>query len=158
MATHSRTERVAALIQQELGQIFVRGLKDPRIGFVTLTGAKVSPDLREAWIYYTVHGDEADRRRTARGLEAARGFLRRELSARLTLRVTPELHFVIDTAIDHGARIDELLNEVRVADVERAAQAKTEDVPDIEGVEGDALNRGPSSESDLAPKGACSAE
>lgn len=100
--------------------MFARGLKDPRIGLITLTGAKVSPDLREAWIYYTVHGDEAVRRRTAQGIEAARGFLRREIGANLSLRVTPDLHFVLDKAIDHGARIDELLSEVRAADAERA--------------------------------------
>ncbi len=123
MATHSRTERVAALIQQELGRIFARGLKDPRIGFITITGAKVSPDLREAWIYYAVHGGEAERARTAEGLSAARGFLRRELGAHLTLRVTPDLHFVVDKAIDHGARIDALISEVHAADAERAARA-----------------------------------
>lgn len=122
MATHSRTERVAALIQEELGRIFARGLKDPRIGFITLTGAKVSPDLREAWIYYAVHGGDAERARTAQGLMAARGFLRRELGARLSLRVTPDLHFVVDEAIDHGARIDELIQQVHMADAERAAR------------------------------------
>lgn len=124
MATHSRTERVAALIQEELGRIFARGLKDPRVGFITLTGAKVSPDLREAWVYYTVHGGEAERTRTAQGLMAARGYLRRELGANLSLRVTPDLHFVIDKAIDHGARIDELIQQVHQADAARAAEGE----------------------------------
>ncbi len=123
MANHSRLDRVASLIQQELGSMFARGLKDPRIGFVTITGAKVSPDLREAWVYYTVHGTEADRKQTARGIEAAKGFLRRELGSRMTQRVTPELHFVIDKAIDEGARIDELINRVHAEDAAREASA-----------------------------------
>lgn len=123
MANHSRLDRVASLIQQELGSMFARGLKDPRIGFVTITGAKVSPDLREAWVYYTVHGTEADRKQTARGIEAAKGFLRRELGSRMTQRVTPELHFVIDKAIDEGARIDELINRVHEEDAAREASA-----------------------------------
>ena len=103
--------------------MFARGLKDPRIGFVTITGAKVSPDLREAWVYYTVHGSEADRKQTAQGIEAAKGFLRRELGSRMTQRVTPELHFVIDKAIDEGARIDELISRVHAEDAARERES-----------------------------------
>lgn len=127
MANNSRLQRVASLIQQELGKMFAKGLKDPRIGFITITGAKVSPDLREAWVYYTVHGTDAERKMTAQGLEAAKGFLRRELGSRMTQRVTPELHFVIDKAIDEGARIDDLINQVHAADAERAALYGTGD-------------------------------
>ncbi len=110
--TTQRTERVAALIQQEISTMLVRGLKDPRIGFVTITGAKVSPDLREAWVYYAVHGDEKVRADTAKGLDAARGFIRRELGKALKTKVTPELHFVYDEAIEHGDRIERLIKQV----------------------------------------------
>lgn len=113
MATHSRLDRVAALLQQEVGGLLARGLKDPRIGLVTVTGAKVSPDLREAWIYYSVHGDEKVRRETAQGLEAASGWLRREVGQNIELRVTPRLTFVLDEAIDRGDRIERLLMEIR---------------------------------------------
>jgi ribosome-binding factor A len=119
MATNSRLERVAALIQQEVGSMFARGLKDPRIGFVTITGAKVSPDLREAWVYYAVHGDERTRQETAKGLEAARGYVRRELGKALTMRVTPDVHFVVDEAIDRGDRIERLIKQVHEEEKER---------------------------------------
>ncbi|MGI5861424.1 MAG: 30S ribosome-binding factor RbfA [Myxococcales bacterium] len=117
--TTQRTERVAALIQQEIGNMLVRGLKDPRIGFVTITGAKVSPDLREAWVYYAVHGDEKVRADTAKGLDAARGFIRRELGKALKTKVTPGLHFVYDEAIDNGDRIERLIKQVHEEDERR---------------------------------------
>lgn len=113
MATHSRIERVAELIQQEISQLLIRGLKDPRIGLLTITGAKVSPDLREAWIYYAVHGEAKARRDAQAGLEAARGYIRREVGRAVRLRVTPELHFVFDEAIERGDRIDQLLRQVK---------------------------------------------
>ena len=119
MTTHSRPDRVGHLLQQELAGIFARGLKDPRIGLVTITGVKMSPDLREAWVYWTVHGDAAVRRETARGMEAARGWLRREVGATLGLRVVPELHFTYDEAIDRGDRVEQLLREVREQDARR---------------------------------------
>jgi ribosome-binding factor A len=120
----TRLERVAALIQQEIGRMLVRGLKDPRIGFVTITGAKVSPDLREAWVYYAVHGDERSRQETAAGLEAASGYLRRELGKGLTMRTTPKLNFVFDEAIERGDRIERLLKDVREQDQRRALEAE----------------------------------
>jgi ribosome-binding factor A len=123
MATHTRIDRVAALIQQEIGNMLTRGLKDPRIGFVTITGAKASPDLREAWIYYAVHGDERARQETAKGLEAARGYIRRELGKAMSIRVTPELHFVVDEAIDRGDRIEQLLKQVHDEDEKREQPA-----------------------------------
>ena len=138
MANHARLERVASLIQQEISKIFIKGLKDPRIGFVTITGAKVSPDLREAWVYYTVHGGEAERRQTAAGIESAKGFLRRELGSRMTQRVTPELHFVIDKAIDEGAHIEELFAQIHAEDAARAAeygQAESDGAETGEGAE-----------------------
>ncbi|MBI5545930.1 MAG: 30S ribosome-binding factor RbfA [Deltaproteobacteria bacterium] len=119
MASQSRQERVAEAIQHEVGQMMVRGLKDPRIGLVTVTGAKVSPDLREAWIYYAVHGDTRVRQETAIGLEAAKGFVRRELGKAVRLRTTPEIHFVVDESIDRGERIEQLLREVHDHDRER---------------------------------------
>jgi ribosome-binding factor A len=119
MATFSRKERVAEAIKQEVGRLIVRGLKDPRIGLITITGAKASPDLREAWIYYTVHGGDRVRQDTATGLEAARGFIRREVGRTVRLKSTPHLHFVLDEAIDRGERIEQLLREVHEQDAKR---------------------------------------
>jgi ribosome-binding factor A len=118
MSTHNRPERVAHLLQQRLAEVFARGLKDPRLGLVTITGVKMSPDLREARVFWTVHGDSEVRKGTAKGLSAARGYLRYELSE-LGLRVLPDLHFTYDEAIDRGDRVEQLLREVHEADDER---------------------------------------
>ena len=119
MSTHNRPDRVGALVQQLLGELFARGMRDPRIGFVTITGVKMSPDLREARVYWTVHGEGKDRSATAQGLDAARGFLRRQIAQELKLRVTPHLAFVYDEAIDRGERIEQLIREVHEQDRER---------------------------------------
>ena len=119
MGTHSRPERVAQMVQQLLGEIFARGMRDPRIGFVTITGVKMSADLRDARVYWTVHGDPEQRKHTEKGLEAARGFLRREIGLELKLRVVPELHFTYDEAIDRGERIEQLIKQVHDEDKHR---------------------------------------
>ena len=120
MSAHNRPERVAHLLQQRLAELFARGLKDPRLGLVTITGVKMSPDLREARVYWTVHGEAEVRKQTERGIEAARGYLRREMGGRLGLRVVPELRFAYDEAIDRGDRIERLLREVHDEDARRA--------------------------------------
>ena len=112
MTAHNRPERVAHMVQQLLGELFARGMRDPRIGLVTITGVKMSTDLREARVYWTVHGDPEQRKHTAKGLENARGFLRREIGTELKLRVVPDLHFTYDEAIDRGERIEQLLRQV----------------------------------------------
>ena len=130
MSTHSRPERVAQLIQHYLGSTFARGeLKDPRLGMVTITGCKISPDLRQARVYWTVHGDEKVRKTTNTGLVAARGFLRRGIGKELSLRVVPDLAFTYDEAIDRGARIEQLLRESKDADKVRAAEAAAANPP-----------------------------
>src|SRR5712671_2360136 len=130
MTSHHRPERVAQMVQELLGELFARGMRDPRIGLVTITGVKMSPDLREARVYWTVHGEGAVRKETARGMEAARGYLRREVGATLGLRVVPELHFTYDEAIDRGDRIEQLLREVRDQDSRR--QESPPQVPEDE--------------------------
>lgn len=116
MSTHNRPERVGQMLQELLGGIFARGMRDPRIGLVTITGVKMSPDLREARVYWTVHGDAEQRRHTAKGLENARGFLRREIGLSIQLRVVPDLHFTYDEAIDRGERIEQLIRQVHDED------------------------------------------
>src|SRR2546429_7192755 len=96
MTMHNRPERVAHMVQQLLGERFARGMRDPRIGLVTITGVKMSPDLREARVYWTVHGSPEQRDHTAKGLDKARGFLRHEIGLELKLRITPNLNFVYD--------------------------------------------------------------
>ncbi len=107
-----RTERLASVIQEEVTTLLMTGrLKDPRIHeMTTITGAKVSRDLSIATVYYTVLGEEKDVEVTARGLEAARGFIQRHLAKNMNVRVVPSLRFEYDPSIVHGARIEELLS------------------------------------------------
>lgn len=109
MQTH-RTRRVADLIAREIASLIQRNLKDPRVTLVTVTGAEVSPDLRSAKVFYSVFGDAGKREATAQALEKAKGFLRRELGARLDLKATPELRFVYDDTLDRGEHIENLLS------------------------------------------------
>jgi ribosome-binding factor A len=114
MSTHSRPARVAEEFRHELSAILARGLKDPRItGFVTVTGAKMSPDLREATVFVSIHGDERTRKETLAGLSAAAGYLKREAARNLKLRLVPNLRFEWDPSIEEGDKIDRLLREVK---------------------------------------------
>jgi len=108
-----RTEQVGDLIKEELSRLLEREVKDPQIGFVTLTDVEVSPDLHQARVYFSVLGDEEAMQESRSALERAKGFLRRELSQRLTIRYVPELHFVLDRSIERGQRIANLLRQVR---------------------------------------------
>jgi len=108
-----RPERLAALVQETLATAIATSLKDPRIGFVTITGVRVTPDGQVATVRVSVLGSEDDKGRAIEGLEHARGFLRTVLASQLELRVTPELRFELDRGIEHAQRIDTLLNEIR---------------------------------------------
>ncbi|WP_373046040.1 30S ribosome-binding factor RbfA [Vulgatibacter sp.] len=130
---HDRPQRVGQLIQEELGRLVTKGFKDPRIGFVTFTGVKVSPDLRQAVVYWSMFGaDEAQRNETAAGLKAATGFMKREIGSALSLRYVPDLRFVYDEAIDRGDRIDRLLRQVKE---EEAARTSDDEAPGVPGGE-----------------------
>lgn len=117
MSQPNRPSRVAHEIQREISSILARGIKDPRIkGFITITGAKVSPDLREATAFVSIHGEEAVRRETLEGLRAAAGFLQREVAHRLKLRYTPHLRFAYDQSVEEGDKIERLLRELKAKD------------------------------------------
>ncbi|HSD21565.1 MAG TPA: 30S ribosome-binding factor RbfA [Anaeromyxobacter sp.] len=117
MSTHSRPARVAEEFRHELADVIGRGLKDPRVtGFITVTGAKMSPDLREVAAYVSIHAEEAERVRTFEGLQAAATYLQREVSRALRLRHTPHLRFVYDESVARGDRIERLLKEAREKD------------------------------------------
>lgn len=110
--TVGRARRLAELVKEEIAQMLQRGLKDPRIGFVSVTGVEVSPDLGHIKVYLSPYGDEEAKRQTMAGLESARGFIRSELGQCLRLRHTPELELIADDSIERGARIIALLNEI----------------------------------------------
>jgi len=105
-----RTRRVEEAVRAVLSDAIAKDLKDPRVGFVTITGVKTSPDLRYARVYFSVLGDEQARSRSVAGLRSAQGFLQRRVAAELTLKHTPALSFEYDGSVDHGMRISEILD------------------------------------------------
>ena len=107
-----RTDRVSVLIQRELSDIIQRELKDPRVGFCTISQVQVSTDLRYADIKVSVVGDKQQKRNSITGLKSAAGFLRREVVQRIGLRHAPELRFELDDSVDQLMRIDRLLKRI----------------------------------------------
>jgi ribosome-binding factor A len=106
-----RSEKVADLVQKEVSQMLVRSIKDPRIGFVTITRVNVSEDCRFAKIYFSVAGTLEDRERSKKGLESAKGYIRKELGRRIRLRYTPEIMFQFDPSIEYAIHMEELIQE-----------------------------------------------
>ncbi len=107
-----RANRVGEQMKKELGDIIGRKIKDPRIGFVTVTDVQVSGDLQLAKVYISVLGDNEQRQNTLKGLAKAKGFIRSEIGQRIRLRKTPEISFEFDESIDYGHRIETLLHEI----------------------------------------------
>ena len=117
MSQGSRPERVADQLRAELATLLAREVHDPGIGFVTLTRVQVTPDLGMARVLYTALGDEAARTKTRRALERATPFLRRQIGLRLRLKRTPELRFVYDDSVAGQDRIEQILNDIRAAEL-----------------------------------------
>ena len=113
MSQGSRPDRVADQIRSELALLLTREVHDPGIGFVTLTRVQISPDLQSARIFYTALGDEPARQKSARALERATPFLRRQIGSRLRLKRVPGLTFLYDESIAGQDRIEQLLNEIQ---------------------------------------------
>ena len=124
MAQGYRPDRVGDQIRQELSDILSRGeVHDPGIGFITLTRVQVTADLQLARVFYTSMGDPKARKDTARALERATGFFRRQVGARLPhLRRVPELEFRFDESIANQDRIERILHEIHEQDAQRASQ------------------------------------
>ena len=107
-----RPERVAALVQETLAEAVSRQLKDPRVGFVTVTGVTVSSDCSHAHVRVSVLGDDDDQERAMEGLASAKGYLRTHLARNLNLRVAPEIHFILDRGLEHAQRMKEVLDDL----------------------------------------------
>ncbi|MFD1066267.1 30S ribosome-binding factor RbfA [Oceanobacillus locisalsi] len=107
-----RAHRVAEQMKKEMGDILSRKIKDPRVGFVTVTDVEVTGDLQQAKIFISVLGDEKKKQETLLGLAKAKGFIRSEIGKRIRLRKTPELSFEFDEAIEQGNRIDAILRDL----------------------------------------------
>jgi ribosome-binding factor A len=107
-----RMRRVDEAVRAVLSDVIATDLKDPRVGFVTVTGVKTSPDLRHARVYVSVLGGEAEREASLDGLRSAHGYLQWRVASELTLKHTPALTFEYDHSVDRGMRISHLLDEV----------------------------------------------
>ena len=136
MAQGTRPERVGEQIRQELSLLLAREVHDPGVGFVTLTRVKVSPDLQAVRVFYTLMGDERAKRDTARALERATPFLRRQIGSRVRLRRVPELTFEFDRGVEQQERIERILldlaNERRAREAEAAPDGETQHDPEAE--------------------------
>ncbi|MHB1456633.1 MAG: 30S ribosome-binding factor RbfA [Armatimonadota bacterium] len=109
----TRQERINEMLKIEVSDIIRRELKDPRLGFITITGAEVSKDLRHAKIFISVMGDENQKQETFGVLQRASGFIRSEFSKRATMKMVPAISFRMDSGVEQGARIFELLQKVK---------------------------------------------
>lgn len=109
---YSRTERVGDLIQHEIADILSRKVKDPRIGFVTVTAVMVSPDLKNAKVFVSVYGEENGPKECLKGLNSAAGFIRGELGKRLQMKFTPQLSFRLDTTTVKATKVLALLDQI----------------------------------------------
>ncbi len=108
-----RPDQVAGTLRQVIAEALSREIRDPRVGFVTVTGVLVTNDLSHARVSVSVPGGEAEKTRALQGLQSAAGFLRSRAARALTTRTVPELHFELDKGVEHAARIEELLGSIR---------------------------------------------
>ena len=114
MASESRVQRVADQIQREIATLLSTGqVKDPRIGFVTVTAVELTPDLKEGKVFYVAHGSDEEIKQTGRALSDNAGKLRSHIGKVMKIRHAPELRFVHDKSIEEGEKIERLLKEVR---------------------------------------------
>jgi ribosome-binding factor A len=111
-----RPEQMAETLRQVITETLAREVRDPRVGFVTVTSVLVSNDLSHARVLVSVPGEEAEKTRALDGLQSAVGFLRSRAARTLTTRTVPELHFELDRGLEHATRINELLNTIRRED------------------------------------------
>ncbi|TAJ49719.1 MAG: 30S ribosome-binding factor RbfA [Herbiconiux sp.] len=125
MADPARAAKMADRIKVIVAKTLERGLKDPRLGFVTITDVRVTGDLQHASIFYTVYGDEQERADSAAALKSATGMLRSEVGKNITARLTPSLEFIADALPENAKMLEGLLAEARARDEAVESQART---------------------------------
>ncbi|GAA2575383.1 30S ribosome-binding factor RbfA [Actinomadura fulvescens] len=124
MVDAARARKLADRIQQIVAEMLERRIKDPRLGFVTVTDTRITNDLRDATVYYTVYGSDGERAETAAALESAKGIIRTEVGRKTGIRHTPSITFVLDSLMENAAHIDDLLAKARARDEEVAKAAQ----------------------------------
>jgi ribosome-binding factor A len=123
MVDAARARKIADRIQRIVAEMLDRRIKDPRLGFVTVTDARITADLRDATVYYTVFGSPEEKAASAAALESAKGVIRSEVGRQTGIRHTPSLAFVIDEVQENAQHIEELLVKARQSDAEVAEKA-----------------------------------
>ena len=113
MASETRVRRVEEAIKAEIGALLVKGLKDPRIGFVSIMAVRVSPDLRSANVYVSLYGSESEKKSSLAGLRSSAGFVRKHVGTVLRLRFAPEIRFFEDNTLDEVYRLEQVFKEIR---------------------------------------------
>ena len=125
MADPARARKMADRIKEIVAKRLDKGLRDPRLGFVTITDVRVTGDLQHASIFYTVYGSDEERQDSAKALKAATGMLRSEVGRNITARLTPSLEFIADAIPENAEHIGALLREAQTRDAETAALASS---------------------------------
>jgi ribosome-binding factor A len=123
MVDAARARKLADRIQQIVAEMLERRIKDPRLGFVTITDARITNDLRDATVFYTVYGTDEEKAGTAAALESAKGIIRAEVGRKTGVRHTPSLTFELDGVMENAHHIEELLARAKEQDAEIAARA-----------------------------------
>lgn len=126
---YKRAARVGPLLQRRLSELLVKGLKDPRIGFATITEVRLSDDLRQARVFVSVYGDAAQKAATLTGLRASAGFIKRDIGRTLRLRHTPELIFCGDESLAQAARVEDLVDAIHAGELEAPEEVHFDALP-----------------------------
>jgi ribosome-binding factor A len=124
-----RSNRVGEQMKKELSDIIGRKIKDPRVGFVTVTAVDVTGDLQQATVYVSVFGDSDQKEQTLRSLAKATGFIRTEIGKRIRMRKTPDIFFKFDESLSYGSKIEGLLSDIKQKDNEDNDSEENEDYP-----------------------------
>lgn len=121
-----RTLRVAELIQKEIAQYLIHGKKDPRIGFVTVTGVKVTGDLKTAKIYFTVYGTDKQKEESTEALNESTKEIRKHLADELNMRYTPELEFFFDDKLEENLRLEKIFADIETESKQKASKESSD--------------------------------
>ena len=111
-----RVRKIQEFIKQEVSRIILQELKDPRLGFVTVTDARITGDLREATVYVSLFGSDEEKKNTLAALSKARGYIRSEVGKRLGIRYSPQIEFKEDESLEYGMKIESILHDIEKKD------------------------------------------
>lgn len=130
-----RQRQVASILRREVSDIVQREMKDPRLGFVSVTRVEVSPDVGYARVFVSIYGSEDDRKAGIEALEGASGFIRHQLAPKIALRTIPRLSFVLDHSLEHAENISRLLDELDIPDDDEIEEQSSNEASSSKGTD-----------------------